>query len=181
MTSVFSYVSSWLDVQLMPLGQGLFQSTIFLGKFISSVTFSLIMKTPERRTIFYLCMAVVSVAATIGFNCTPVVSQHAVVIPKAQPKQPAEQPLATSDGEGGQQEQPVRPVRFLCATMRADHREEDRGHYEAHSHPQDAAVPSLRRLPLRISPGAQWYALVPQGNQAGRAAAHAAGDNVEAE
>ena len=82
MISMFSYICTWFEEKDMPLCQSLFYSVVICGKVISSIAFSLTMKSPTAQSIFFVCIAGVSVVASIAFGCTKRDSNILIVLPK---------------------------------------------------------------------------------------------------
>eukprot|EP00826_Nyctotherus_ovalis_P009239 TRINITY_DN12432_c0_g1_i14.p1 TRINITY_DN12432_c0_g1~~TRINITY_DN12432_c0_g1_i14.p1 ORF type:complete len:382 (-),score=73.86 TRINITY_DN12432_c0_g1_i14:160-1305(-) len=65
MVSIFSYVTSWSTTKDVPFFQSLFYAAPVCGKIVSSVAFSLTMRSPDAQTTFFICLTAVSLVTSI--------------------------------------------------------------------------------------------------------------------
>lgn len=83
MVSIFSYVSSWSTTEDIPFFQSLFYAAPVCGKIVSSVAFSLTMRSPSAQTIFFVCLTAVSLVTSVLLICNLSIP---VVLPNAREK-----------------------------------------------------------------------------------------------
>eukprot|EP00826_Nyctotherus_ovalis_P009243 TRINITY_DN12432_c0_g2_i12.p1 TRINITY_DN12432_c0_g2~~TRINITY_DN12432_c0_g2_i12.p1 ORF type:complete len:172 (+),score=33.67 TRINITY_DN12432_c0_g2_i12:525-1040(+) len=84
MVSIFSYVTSWSTTKDVPFFQSLFYAAPVCGKIVSSVAFSLTMRSPDAQTTFFICLTAVSLVTSILLICNLYIP---VVLPNAKEKQ----------------------------------------------------------------------------------------------